>query len=227
MVWCQRVTATFDNASVAAALSETRDRIDRAGGGADVAILPVTKAFGAEAIAAVRIAGCEAVGENYVQEVLAKADALAGIRLHFIGQLQTNKVRQLAGRVALYETVDRVRLVDEIARRDPGARVLLQVDTAGVPGKGGCAMGDIDALLESALNAGLSVPGLMTVGPTDGGPEAARKGFNMVRRAVDRLGLSVCSMGMSSDLEVAVAEGSTQVRIGTALFGARVVRTTA
>ena len=217
----------FDNASVAAALSETRDRIDRAGGGADVAILPVTKAFGPEAIAAVRLAGCDAVGENYVQEVLAKADALAGVSLHFIGQLQTNKVRQLAGRVALYETVDRARLVDEIARRDPGARVLLQVDTAGVAGKGGCPLGDIDALLESAVNAGLHVAGLMTVGPTDGGPEASRDGVRAVRRTVDRLGLSVCSMGMSSDLEVAVAEGSTQVRIGTALFGARVVRTTA
>ena len=221
------MTATFDNASVATALGEARNRIDRAGGGADVAILPVTKAFGPEAIAAVRLAGCDAVGENYVQEVLAKADALAGVSLHFIGQLQTNKVRQLAGRVALYETVDRARLVDEIARRDPGARVLLQVDTAGVAGKGGCPLGDIDALLESAVNAGLHVAGLMTVGPTDGGPEASRDGVRAVRRTVDRLGLSVCSMGMSSDLEVAVAEGSTQVRIGTALFGARVVRTTA
>ncbi len=220
------MTVMFDNASVAAALSEVRDRIGRAGGGSDVAILPVTKSFGPEAIAAVRLAGCDAVGENYVQEVLAKADALSGVRLHFIGRLQTNKVRQLAGRVTLFETVDRARLVDEIARRDPGARVLLQVDTVGLAGKGGCPLGDVDALLESALGAGLQVAGLMTVGPTDGGPEAARNGFRAVRRAVDRLGLSVCSMGMSSDLEVAVAEGSTQVRIGTALFGARVVRTT-
>jgi pyridoxal phosphate enzyme (YggS family) len=217
----------FDDASVAVALRETRDRISRAGGGSDVAILPVTKSFGPEAIAAVRAAGCGAVGENYVQEVLAKADALDGLSLHFIGQLQTNKVRHLAGRVGLYETVDRARLVAEIARRDPGAHVLLQVDTAGVPGKGGCPLGDVDALLESALSAGLHVAGLMTVGPTDGGPEAARVGFRAVRRAVDRLGLSVCSMGMSSDLEVAVAEGSTQVRIGTALFGTRVVRTMA
>jgi pyridoxal phosphate enzyme (YggS family) len=217
----------FDNASVAAALTEVRNRIVHAGGGDDVAILPVTKSFGPDAIAAVRAAGCDAVGENYVQEVVAKADSLVGLSLHFIGQLQTNKVRQLAGRVALYETVDRVRLVDEIARRDPGAHVLLQVDTAGAAGKGGCALGDLDALLEAALNAGLHVDGLMTVGPTDGGPEAAREGFRAVRRAVDRLGMSVCSMGMSSDLEVAVAEGSTQVRIGTALFGSRVVRTTA
>lgn len=218
---------SFDDRSVAAALSEVRDRITRAGGGPEVAILPVTKSFGPEAIAAVRSAGYDAVGENYVQEVLAKADALGDVKLHFIGQLQTNKVRQLAGRVALYETVDRARLVDEIARRDPGAHVLLQVNTEKADGKGGCPLGGIDDLLEAALAAGLHVGGLMTVGPTDGGPEAARAGFCAVRRAVDRLGLSVCSMGMSADLEVAVAEGSTQVRIGTALFGTHVVRTTA
>lgn len=218
---------TFDEHSVAAALMQVRDRITRAGGGAEVAILPVTKSFGPEAIAAVRSAGYDAVGENYVQEVLAKADALGDIELHFIGQLQTNKVRQLAGRVALYETVDRVRLVDEIARRDPGSHVLLQVNTAQADGKGGCPLGDIDELFETALAAALHVDGLMTVGPTDGGAEAARPGFRLVRQAVDRLGLSVCSMGMSADLEVAVAEGSTQVRIGTALFGARVVRTMA
>ena len=218
---------TFDEVSVAAALSQVRDRITRAGGGAEVAILPVTKSFGPEAIAAVRAAGYDAVGENYVQEVLAKADALTGVKLHFIGQLQTNKIRQLAGRVALYETVDRVRLVDEIARRDPGSHVLLQVNTDEADGKGGCALGGVDDLLAAALAAGLHCDGLMTVGPTEGGPEAARAGFRAVRRAVDRLGLSVCSMGMSADLEVAVTEGSTQVRIGTALFGARVVRTTA
>lgn len=218
---------SFDNESVAGALHGVRDRISRAGGGFEVAILPVTKSFGPEAIAAVQAAGFTAVGENYVQEVLSKADVLRGVSLHFIGQLQTNKVRQLAGRVALYETVDRLRLVDEIARRDAGARVLLQVETADVAGKGGCPLGDLDDLFQAAMQAGLHVDGLMTVGPTEGGPEAARHGFRSVRHAVDRLQLSVCSMGMSADLEVAVQEGSTQVRIGTALFGARAVRTVA
>ncbi|HUF97881.1 MAG TPA: YggS family pyridoxal phosphate-dependent enzyme [Ilumatobacter sp.] len=215
----------FDDASVAAALAVVRERISAAGGGSEVSLLPVTKSFPVAAIAAVQAAGYHAVGENYVQEVVSKSDALAGVALHFIGQLQTNKVRQLAGRVAVYETVDRVRLIDEIARRDPGARVLLQVDTSGETGKGGCPLAGVDDLLESALAAGLVVDGLMTVGPTGGGPDAERSGFRAVRAAMERLGLRVCSMGMTADLEVAVAEGSTQVRVGTALFGPRVVRT--
>jgi uncharacterized pyridoxal phosphate-containing UPF0001 family protein len=101
----------------------------------------------------------------------------------------------------------------------------LQVDTSGEAGKGGCRIDDLDALADAARAAGLAVRGLMTVGPTDGGPEAARPGFRQVRNAVDRLGLSVCSMGMSDDLEVAVQEGSTEVRVGSALFGPRPVRT--
>lgn len=144
--------------------------------------------------------------------------------MHFIGQLQSNKVRQLAGFVDVWETVDRPRLVDEVAKRAPGATVLLQVDTSGEPGKGGCAPGDVPDLLRAARRAGLVVDGLMTVGPTAGGPEAARPGFRLVRRLVDDLGLATCSMGMSGDLEVAVEEGSTQVRVGTALFGARSAR---
>lgn len=218
---------TFDLESVAASLQEVRHRISRAGGGDEVQILPVTKSFGPDAIVAALATGCRAVGENYVQEVIAKVDALADADLHFIGQLQTNKVRQLAGRVALYETVDRARLVAEIARRDPGAHVLLQVDTSDDPGKGGCPLAELDDLFQAAIEAGLRVDGLMTVGPTEGGPEAARAGFRAVRQSVDRLGLSMCSMGMTNDLEIAVQEGSTQVRIGTALFGSRRVRTTA
>jgi len=95
------------------------------------------------------------------------------------------------------------------------------VSTAGEHGKGGCALDDVPALLDIARAAGLDVRGLMTVGPTDGGPEAARPGFRAVRALLDRLGLAVLSMGMTDDLEVAVQEGSTQVRVGSALFGAR------
>jgi uncharacterized pyridoxal phosphate-containing UPF0001 family protein len=109
----------------------------------------------------------------------------------------------------------------EIARRAPGAAVLVQVDTSGGLGKGGCAIGDVPALAAHCSDLGLEVLGLMAVGPTTGGPEAARPGFRQVRHLVDELGLSVCSMGMSDDLEVAVEEGSTQVRVGSALFGAR------
>jgi PLP dependent protein len=211
----------FDAASVAESLQRVRSRIVAAGGDDSVAVLAVTKGFGAEAIAAALAAGCVAIGENYAQELLTKRAAAQHAEVHFIGQLQTNKVRQIAGVVDVYETVDRVRLANEIARRDPGARVLVQVDTTGEPGKGGCPLADLDPLVDAVREAGLDVRGLMTVGPTGGGPEAARAGFRAVRAAVDRLGLGLCSMGMTDDLEVAVQEGSTQIRVGTALFGPR------
>jgi pyridoxal phosphate enzyme (YggS family) len=216
---------------VAERLGAVRDRIARAGGiGVDV--LPVTKTFPVEACWAAYSAGCTAVGENYAQEVVAKLGApvpgVVGLPfgVHFIGQLQRNKVRALAPVVTVYETVDRASVVAELAKRVPGARVLLQVaspPTSGTPesGKGGCALDDVPALLEVALGAGLTVEGLMTVGPTHGGATAARPGFRAVRALLDRLGLATLSMGMTDDLEVAVQEGSTQVRVGSALFGER------
>lgn len=212
-------------------LALVRDRIRRAGGGPGVEVLAVTKAFGPEAIDVAADAGCTAVGENYAQELLSKREALQrhpGLGVHFIGQLQTNKVRQLAGLVTVYETVDRVKLAKEIAKRDPGAAVMVQVDTSELTddhpvGKGGCALRDLGPLVDAVRELGLDLRGLMTVGPTEGGPEAARPGFEAVRAAVDRYGLAECSMGMSADLEVAVESGSTEVRVGTALFGSRPV----
>jgi uncharacterized pyridoxal phosphate-containing UPF0001 family protein len=130
-------------------------------------------------------------------------------------------VRLLAGRVDVYETVDRASLVREVAKRAPGATVLVQVNATGEAGKGGCDPAEVAALIEACVAAGLTVDGLMTVGPTTGGPEAARTAFRAVRRMVDDLGLRTCSMGMTDDLEVAIQEGSTRVRIGTALFGPR------
>lgn len=216
--------STLDE-QVAERLAHVRDRIARAGG-VGVTVLPVTKTFGIDACWAAHRAGCTAVGENYAQEVIAKlGDTITAIGdpfgVHFIGQLQTNKVRMLAPIVSVYETVDRASLVAELAKRVPGARVLLQVSTVGEEGKGGCPLADVPALFDTAGAAGLTVEGLMTVGPTDGGPEAARPGFRAVRALLERLALPVLSMGMTDDLEVAVQEGSTQVRVGSALFGAR------
>lgn len=208
-------------AAVAERLAVVRERISRAGG-IDVSVLPVTKTFGIEACLAAFAAGCCCVGENYAQEVVAK---LGGVErsfgVHFIGQLQTNKVRQLAPIISTYESVDRASLVAEIAKRAPGASILVQVAALTEPGKGGCNPEGVPALVAAAQGAGLDVRGLMTVGPTSGGPEAARQGFRAVRQLMDRLGLRVCSMGMTDDLEVAVQEGSTQVRVGSALFGER------
>lgn len=216
-------TIGVDPVLVAERLAAVRARLDAAGGNA-VEILPVTKGFDASAIAAARSVGFASIGENYAQELLAKREECAGMRVHFIGQLQTNKVRQIADVVDVYETVDRDRLVREIAKRAPGAHVLVQVvpdDTD--PGKGGCRLDRADELIEQARTAGLHVRGVMAVGPTEGGPQAARPIFGAARALVDRHGLEACSIGMSADLEVAVEEGSTQVRVGTALFGPRPV----
>lgn len=198
-----------------------RERI-AAAGGRDVEVLAVTKTFPASVVDAAVAAGCRSVGENYAQEVVGKwPDVTSAPALHFIGQLQTNKVKMLAPYVAVWETVDRPSVVAELAKRVPGAAVLVQVNATGEAGKGGCAPDDALALVDAARAAGLDVRGMMTVGPTEGPPSAAAPAFRLVRSLVDRAGLAVCSMGMSGDFEVAVECGSTLVRIGSALLGAR------
>lgn len=215
----------IDAEEVRARLRGLRDRID----GVErpwthrVGVVGVTKGFGVEAVAAAVAAGCDAIGENYAQELLDKRDAIErlGPEVHFIGRLQRNKVRQLVDIVDVWCSLDRASAVDEVAKRAPGGRVLIQVDTTGDPGKGGCEVADTAALVDRATEQGLIVRGLMTVGPTGGDSEAARPGFRRVRSLVDELGLDECSMGMSGDLVVAVEEGSTEIRVGTALFGPR------
>jgi pyridoxal phosphate enzyme (YggS family) len=210
---------------IAERLGRVRQQIVDAGG-TDVEILAVTKGHPVAAIHAAAAVGLTAIGENYAQELLAKVSGVTlDVAVHFIGQLQTNKVRQIAGVVAVYETVDRASLVAEIAKRAPGAHVLIQIDTSDEPGKGGCPPAEAERLVTQAAEAGLVVDGLMTVGPTEGGPEAARPGFRLVRLMCDDLGLTTCSMGMTDDFVVAVQEGSTRVRLGSALFGMRPART--
>ena len=206
-------------------LAERLERVRQqiaAAGGQHVDILAVTKGHPVEVVEAARLVGLTAVGENYAQELVGKfAERSIDVTVHFIGQLQTNKVRQIVDLVDVYETLDRHALVVELAKRVPGARVLVQVNTAGAVAKGGCAPGDVEPLVAEATSAGLVVDGLMTVGPTVGGPEAARDGFRRVRSLCDALGLATCSMGMSDDFIVAVQEGSTRVRLGSVLFGMR------
>ena len=215
----------LDMDSVRERLSRARDQISRAGG-VGVRIVGVTKTHPAEVVAMAVAAGVDAIGENYAQEIRAKESALAearrsGTEVHLIGSLQSNKVRMIVGRVDVVQTVDRSSLVGELARRAPGQRVMVQVDATGEPGKGGCQVSDVPALVEECWRLGLVVEGLMTVGPTSGDPLATARAFAATRRLVDGLGLVECSMGMSGDLEIAVAEGTTMVRLGTALFGPR------
>ena len=122
------------------------------------AIVAVTKGFGPDAVAAAAAAGCRAIGENYAQELATKAGpaAEAGLAVHFIGRLQSNKVRLLAGHVDVFETIDRPSLVAELAKRAPGATVLVQVNATGETGKGGCRPADVAGLVEACVAAGLA-----------------------------------------------------------------------
>ena len=168
--------------------------------------------------------GITDIAESYAQEAVAKLESGApAARVHFVGNLQRNKVRRLAPHVDVWQSIDRPALVDELAKHAPGARILVQVDLSGEPRKGGCAPDDVAALVDTARASGLDVLGLMGVGPL-GPPEEARPGFALLRGLVDRLGLDECSMGMSGDIEIAVAEGTTMIRVGTALFGPRPTR---
>lgn len=194
---------------------------------ADVRIVCVTKAHPPEVAAAALAAGFTLLGENYAQELRDKAAVLsgqvesAGAQWHFIGRLQTNKVRLISDVVGLWQSVDRASLAEQIARRAPeGASVLVQLDLAGLEGRGGCPPAEAPALVARCVELGLDVRGLMGVGPP-GDPEDARVGFRLLASMADELGLAERSMGMSADLDVAVEEGATLVRVGSALVGPR------
>lgn len=204
--------------NVARLRSHIVSRTDRA-----VRLVAVTKSFGADAIEAAVAAGCTDIGENYAQELLEKLPLVRGPRptVHFIGQLQSNKVRRLAEVVDLWQTVDRSSLVGQLARHRPGAAVLVQVDATDEPGKGGCRPADLAGLVDECRRSGLLVRGLMTVGPTDGDPVRTRRAFALVARLAAEHDLHELSMGMSGDLDVALEEGATMVRIGSAIFGDR------
>lgn len=210
--------------TVEAGVAAARRRIAAAGGDLEkVAILAVTKGFGVEAVRAALAAGLAHVGENYGGELLDKAAQLRDDERpawHYIGNVQRRKVRALAPLVSVWESVARLVEGEEIARRAPGATVLVEVEATGLPGRQGVAAPDAPALVAALQGLDLSVRGLMTVAAPGGG-DAARHAFRLVARLADDLGLPERSMGMSGDLEEAVAEGSTTVRLGTALFGPR------
>jgi len=217
--------AGLDEAVLRDRVHHVRDRIaeltDR-----PVRIVAVTKTHPSSVVDLALRAGLVDLAENYAQELRAKAGDLGGAastqrpRWHFVGRLQTNKVRMIAPFVWCWESVDRESVAAEIARRSPGGRVLVQVDLAGVAGRGGCDAADAPALVERCRALGLDVVGLMGVG-APGGPEAARPGFVRLVELADDLGLEERSIGMSGDYEAAVEVGATSVRLGSALFGPR------
>jgi pyridoxal phosphate enzyme (YggS family) len=209
-------------------VSSLGERLDalRARIPAGVTLVAVSKTQPPEAIREAYAAGQRHFGENYAQEWRAKADALADLTdlvWHFVGGLQTNKVKLLAPRAAFIHTVDREELAREIAKRYAAkgsvARVLIEVNVAREPRKAGCAPEDAARLAEAARGlAGVELRGLMCIPPAEGDP---RPWFRALRGLAAALALPDLSMGMSGDWSVAIEEGATIVRVGTAIFGAR------
>jgi pyridoxal phosphate enzyme (YggS family) len=216
-------------------LDRVRELIGEAQRGAGLAhavrIVAVTKSHGAEAVAAARRAGLSDVGENRVQEALAKQAASPdGMNWHLIGTLQRNKARHAVGRFLLIHSVDRLDLATELARRVPGGerqQVLVQVNCSGEPQKGGVEPGGLAALLEGVAGLpALDLRGLMTMAAYDADEGTQRRTFGLLRELRERSEASghrlpELSMGMSDDFESAVREGATMVRLGTVLFGGR------
>lgn len=212
-------------AEVADRVGEIRQRM-AAAGGSNVGLIAVTKTFGPESWLSAQAAHVDGIGENYAQELVAKAAAVDRSHwppVHFIGQLQSNKVRLLVGIVDCWQSVDRKSLVDEIKRRCDGlpTHIYVQVNTTNEADKGGCQPNDAADLVAYAGLHGLIVDGLMTVGPTDTDSAATRSAFRLLRTMAQDLGVVGLSMGMSNDLEIAIDEGSTLVRVGSAIFGDR------
>jgi pyridoxal phosphate enzyme (YggS family) len=216
-------------------LAEVRRKIEEAGArgghGQPVAIVAVTKTYGADAVEAAWAGGLRDVGENRVQEALPKMDAVRDpVRWHLIGHLQRNKSKA-ATRFHLVHSIDSARLADAVNAQGVAAgkavRVLVQLNVVGEESKGGYDPTTLDAEADRLRGLeGLEVVGAMTMAPLDADEVTLRRVFAGARAARDvlqRAGhpATELSMGMSGDFETAVEEGATLVRLGTVLFGAR------
>ncbi|MEM6959170.1 MAG: YggS family pyridoxal phosphate-dependent enzyme [Myxococcota bacterium] len=217
---------------IAARLEAVRERLRRAcerAGRApnEVELVAVSKRHPPSVIEAAYEAGQRRFGENYLQELEEKAAALSHLpelRFQFIGHLQRNKAKRAMKVASAIDTLDSARLAEALNRHGESAGVtrdvLIQVNVAGEGSKAGIELDALDALVEVVSKLpNLRLRGLMTLPPVD--ESEARRAFEALAEARARLGLEVLSMGMSADLELAVACGSTQVRVGTAIFGPR------
>lgn len=206
----------------------------------DVTLIAVSKGQTADAIRVAYAAGQRDFGENYVQEWQEKAAALADLpdlRWHFLGHLQRNKIRHVIGHVAVLHSADDMAGIDEMQRaawsQNKQQDVLLQVNLAQEAQKRGCGEDDVELFADVLLRSpNLRLRGLMTLPPLDADQEVARGWFKRLKRLRDTLALRLrgrpgapatlwLSMGMSGDFAVAIAEGASHVRVGTAIFGPR------
>ncbi len=200
---------------------------------AAVGLIAVSKTFGADAVAAAHACGQRVFGENYVQEAVDKIVALAslGLEWHFIGPIQSNKTRQIAENFAWVHSVDRAKIAERLSAARPDAlaplQVCIQINIGDENTKSGVAPADALALARAiAALPRLKLRGLMTIPPASDDPAQQRRYFAELRKLNEQLAkagvaLDTLSMGMSADLEAAIAEGATLVRVGTAIFGQR------
>jgi pyridoxal phosphate enzyme (YggS family) len=211
-------------------VAEAAERAGRPAG--DITLLGVSKTFPADSIRALAMAGLKDFGESYLQEARAKIDELAGFepapRWHFIGHLQTNKAKYVAALFPVIHSLDRLELALELSRRAAALgrtiETFIEVNVSGEESKSGLEPADLPRFLEDLAGLTALKPiGLMTMPPYDPDPEVSRPFFAALRELRDRLapGLSGLSMGMSGDFHVAIEEGATVIRVGTALFGGR------
>ncbi|KAB2325544.1 YggS family pyridoxal phosphate-dependent enzyme [Betaproteobacteria bacterium SCN1] len=198
-----------------------------------IALLAVGKTFGAAAVRELAACGQRAFGENYVQEAVDKIAALADLPLewHFIGPVQSNKTRPIAEHFVWVHSLDRAKIAERLSAQRPAhlppLQVCIEVNVSGETSKSGVAPAGVPALAAQVAGLpGLVLRGLMAIPAPGAGPAAQRAAFGRVRAVFDELvarghALDTLSMGMSADLEAAILEGATIVRIGTALFGER------
>jgi hypothetical protein len=207
---------------VAERLEAVRRRVEATGRRLDeVRIVAVTKGFGIDVIEASIAAGLADLGENYSQELVAKAlEAPPGCRWHYLGPIQRNKLKALAPVVSAWHAVDRPEVLAGLSESSPGSEVFLQVNVMGIAGRPGCEPADLDDLYAAASQEAVRLVGLMAVAPA-GSAEQARRCFRWLAQQAPSLGLRELSMGMSDDFEVALEEGATVLRLGRALFGQR------
>ncbi len=192
----------------------------------EVTLVAVSKTWSADKVAAAWHAGVRDFGENRVQEALPKVQDVAARGLnptwHFVGHLQTNKVKAAVNTFAILHSVDSERLVEAIAATGQPTRIMIEVNVSGEPTKFGLAPPALPGLLGVARrHQQLQVEGLMTVAPLPVDPDTARPVFRRLRELAREHGLASLSMGMTDDFEVAIEEGATHVRVGRALFGER------
>lgn len=192
---------------------------------AEITLVAVTKIFPAEAVREAWELGLRVFGENYVQEFeekRAELPHLEGARFHLIGHLQSNKARKAAELFDAIQTVDSAKLARRLDEAGKPLDVMLEVKLSGEQAKSGAAPEDLPALIDAvAACRNLRLLGLMTMPPWSEDPERSRPYFRRLRQLAERHGLRELSMGMSHDLEAAIEEGATFVRVGTALFGRR------